>query len=143
MVTVNLTLLVELVLFLIFLWGAHRIAFKPVVKILDEREEKIAADRQAGEDAAREADSLSKIHSDRIAEVRRAAGREMDGLRREAMQDRLARVQKRQQEADAAIDELRGRLAEEIAQQRSAYDAVMPDLVNRIKGQVVTGGNGP
>ena len=32
MVTVNLTLLVELVLFLIFLWGAHRIAFKPVVK---------------------------------------------------------------------------------------------------------------
>ena len=67
----------------------------------------------------------------------------MDGLRREAMQDRLARVQKRQHEADAAIDELRGRLSEEVAQQRSAYDALMPDLVNRIKGQIVTGGNGP
>ena len=142
MVTVNLTLLVELVLFLIFLWGAHRIAFKPVVKILDDREEKIAADRQTGVDAAKEADSLSQIYSDRIAEVRRAAGREMDGLRREAQQDRLAQVQKRQHEADAMIAELRGHLAEEVAQQRNAYDALMPDLVNRIKGQIVTGGNG-
>ena len=45
MVTINLTLFVQLGLFLIFMWGARKLIFDPILKVLDSREEKLEQDQ--------------------------------------------------------------------------------------------------
>ena len=49
MVTINATIIVELVLFLLFLWGTQRYILAPVLKNIDEREDSIEQDRAQAE----------------------------------------------------------------------------------------------
>ena len=36
MININATLVIELILFLVFLWGVNRLAFRPILKAMDD-----------------------------------------------------------------------------------------------------------
>jgi len=80
MVTLNATLLVELVLFLGFLWVLRRIVFRPLLALMDARTDKVTGDR-VGAEADREAaermkaryiDTLTRTNQEALQRLRHA-----------------------------------------------------------------------
>ncbi|MCR4780532.1 MAG: F0F1 ATP synthase subunit B [Ruminiclostridium sp.] len=67
--TIIFTLINTLIIFLLYKFFLH----KPVMKILDERKEKIAGEMKAAEDAQAEAEAMKQEYSDKLKESREEA----------------------------------------------------------------------
>jgi F-type H+-transporting ATPase subunit b len=67
--TIIFTLINTLIIFLIYRFFLH----KPVMKILDERKEKIAGEMKAAEDAQAEAEAMKQEYFDKLKESREEA----------------------------------------------------------------------
>ena len=70
MVTINATLLVELILFLVFLWGTQRYILTPVLKNMDERTDSIENDHAQAESNTTASVALEKKYRHEIAVIR-------------------------------------------------------------------------
>ena len=79
MVIVNLTLFVELGLFLLFLWAMQRWVLMPLLAVMDERRAKMAGDADAADAAERRAKELENEIF-----LRRREEREVEAVRKTA-----------------------------------------------------------
>ncbi len=94
LITFNVTLLVQVVIFVLMAWFLWRFAWGPLVRVLEKREERIEAGLRAAEESEK-----------RLAEVRTEVQRMLDDSRTQA-RDIIARAH---QEATADADEVRNR----------------------------------
>ncbi len=130
-------LLAQLVNFLIVLYLLNRLAFRPIIRVLDERRQRIEAGLRDAENARRERELAGQERAAALGEARREAA------------DILARAQKAAEDlrqADLAatrqeLERLRERAAAEIEseKQRAIADlrAEVADLALAAAGKVV------
>ena len=83
MVTLNFTIVVQLGLFLIFLWSVNRLVFGPVLITLDQRNEKLADDEVSTETDSRKAGELEGSYLAEMSAARRGSLNATDAARRE------------------------------------------------------------
>lgn len=140
MVTLNLTLIVQLVLFLVFLWGMHRLAFRPTLEALDARDERIARDEEAAAVAAKEAAKLESRYADELAAARQEASAMVSQVRREAVDDRNARLAEARRAADEAVAAARAAAQQELAAERARYEELVPGLLAEMRRKMSLGG---
>jgi len=141
MVTLNLTLIVQLVLFLVFLWGMHRLAFRPTLEALDARDEQIARDEDAAAAATKEAAKLEGRYAEELAAARQEAAAMISEVRREAVDERNARLAEARREADEAVAAARAAAQQELAGERAHYDELLPGLLGEMRRKMSLGGS--
>ena len=73
MVDINYTLIAQIVNFLILVAVVSWFAYKPIIKIMEERQNKIAADLQNAENVKIEAQNVKKEYDRQLAEARSEA----------------------------------------------------------------------
>ena len=117
MVSLNFTLFVVLGMFLIFLWAMQRFIFKPVLKLTDERDEKMAEDRTVAREASAEAEQIEDEYGARLAQIHRDANLHITRTRRAAQEEHHAKVEAFKQKAEAELHDLRAAVEQEIATQ--------------------------
>ena len=141
MVTINLTLLIELGLFLVFLWGTQKYILAPVVKNLDDREESIQADHAKADENAHKADDLEKEYRHEIAVIRRQSDEQVRAAQQQSQQEHQAFLISERAKAEDAIAKVRAEAMAMVDEQQAKMEAEVPELAKRIQARL-TGRNG-
>ncbi len=84
MISINATLVVQIVNFLILIWILNRILFRPIFKIIDEREDFIASSKADIERIEAEAMGKIRAYENRMSKARAEARARRDTARGEA-----------------------------------------------------------
>ncbi len=133
MVDFNFTIVVQLLLFLLFLGVTHRIVLIPVLRTMDKREETVEQNEEQAQENNREAAKLEqKFHED-MASARRQATIRLEKARREAMDERADQVMRRRREGDSVVEKVRAEAHEQVEQERSHYDELSADLTEALE----------
>jgi F-type H+-transporting ATPase subunit b len=140
MVDLNVTLVVELVLFLIFLWVSNKVAIQPMLRAMDEREEGIASDREAARMASEQADEAESEYARGVAQARRAATAGIESARREAQAARTATLAQRRREGQVRIDAARAEAEAALREQQTEIEAQAPGVADAIAARLGMGG---
>lgn len=116
-----------------------RLLFKPILRVMGQREEAIRSARELAERSAAQAAQASQEFEKRTAEARSELYRQMDEMRRAATDERAAILARTRAEAEAQIAEASARLAadaEEARRKLSAEaDALGAAVAERILGR--------
>jgi len=128
MVTINLTLLVELLLFLGFLWLVHRYIVVPVLQNADAREAEVEQDQTTAVEATEASESLEREYRRKRAALHREASQRIAQAHREAQRKHLDRMAELKAEEEKQIVALRNELRQMVDQQRDDYDRLSREL---------------
>ena len=140
MVTINSTMLIELVLFLVFLWGTQRYILTPVLKNLDERGESIEQHHTEAEANTVEAESLEKEYRHEIAIIRRNADEKVHTIRQKSQQEHREFLIEERAKAEKTIVTIRQEVQKHVESQREAIMAEVPGVVKSIEVNLNIGG---
>ena len=132
MVIINFTLLVELGLFLIFLWGTAVFILRPVLRLLDEREDNIAREEHQAGEALEEEAQLRKQSADARNALRSRIEKAYRRARFELREEHGAKLTEERRKSDAAIAEARDAALKQIEVERSSYAALSSELANSL-----------
>ena len=100
MVNFNATLIAQILNFLILVFVLAKFAYKPVVRIMDERKNKIAGDLEAAEKAKDEAEAVKAEYAAKLANARQEAQAIIDNARKtaQAAHDKIVAETKAEQD---------------------------------------------
>lgn len=132
MVIINFTLLVELGLFLVFLWGTAVFILRPVLRLLDEREDNIAREQHQTDEALEKEALLRKQSADARNAVRARIEKEYQRARFALREERGAKLKEERRKSDAAIAEARNAAFKRIEAERSSYGALSSELADSL-----------
>jgi F-type H+-transporting ATPase subunit b len=135
-------LIILLVLFTALVYPVNRLIFKPIFRVLDEREEKIAGTRRQADRLFAEADEVLERYEQSLREVRQDAEQErkqtLEGARADgAAKTAIARgeaereVTRAREEVAAALDDARGTL-------RAQSESLASEIAARVLGRVLS-----
>ena len=100
MVNFNAKLIAQILNFLILVFVLAKFAYKPVVRIMDERKNKIAGDLEAAEKAKDEAEAVKAEYAAKLANARQEAQAIIDNARKtaQAAHDKIVAETKAEQD---------------------------------------------
>lgn len=139
----NATILVEVVLFFIFLWVLSKWVLPPITKVLAERQETIRARLVEAEEAKKSLASAEADYQQALADARHEAAR----IREEARVQGAALIaearQRAQDEAQAILDDARRQITADreraFAEIKTEIGAIATELASRVVGEPVPG----
>ncbi len=107
------SLAIYLVNFLLVLILLYLFAYKPILKLMDERADRIRESLEAADLARQEAASSQEAIQEQITEARREGQRIMDQTREAADRFRTEEMDKARQEAEAFVERAKADIARE------------------------------
>lgn len=126
MVDLNMTLVAQILNFLILVLILTKVAYKPLMKALKEREDKIAKSIASAEDDERKAKVILEDYQKQLASARIQAQEIVDKAAKLAAEEREASIS----ETRAEIERMRKAAQEDIVREREL-------AVAKLKGEVV------
>lgn len=136
MVTINLTIVIQVLLFLVFMWTMNKWVFAPVLTLLDARRETVERDKKQAGEAQETAVRLERKYAVEIAAIHREASQQVVQAHRAAQEAHNERVLKLKQEAEAELREVRERVMGEVSEQRKQYPSCVPELADAVYGAI-------
>lgn len=116
-----------------------RLVFRPVLKVIKQREDAAVSARQLAEKAADEARKASDEFDRKTSAARAEVYRQMEDMRRTALADRAALIDETRREADKTLADARAALDRDVTEARARLDAdanaLAADAAARILGR--------
>ena len=117
----------------------NRLVFKPVLAVIQKREDAVSSARQLAEQAAAEARHATEEFDRKTQLARAEIYRQMDDMRQAALADRTALIDDTRREAEAALADGRIQLARGVDAARATLgadaEALASEATNRILGR--------
>jgi F-type H+-transporting ATPase subunit b len=113
LLTLNATLIAQLLIFLVTLAFLYRVAWGPLLGILEARRKRIEEGVEAAEQAKREREAAEREYQARLEEARRQGQRILDRIAKEGEELRKELEAKARQDADAIITRARSEIQQE------------------------------
>jgi F-type H+-transporting ATPase subunit b len=125
LIDINATLIAQMLNFLVLVVLLRIFAYKPIVKMLKEREERIAGSIKKADDDAAAAEATLKQYQEQLAGARVKAQEIIDKAEKRTREDHEASMQT----TKAEIDQMKHAAQQEIQRERAL-------AVEKLKGQV-------
>ena len=126
MIDINATLVAQMLNFLILVVILRLVAYKPIVRMLKEREDRIAGSIKKADDDAAEAEAVLNDYKAQLATARTKAQAIMDKAEKRARDEHTAKLQ----ETNVEINQLKEAAQQQIQRERS-------QAVEQLKSQMV------
>jgi len=133
MISVNATLFVQVLHFLLMVFIMNRLLLRPTLRQIDEREKHIVQAKKDTEDMAIEAERLAEKRLFVEKEARRKAGEERNSMKEEAAAAAHTIFEKTRVE----VSEIRARMDKEIEAQVKEATAVLDQEVAKLAEDIV------
>ena len=137
MISINLTLLVQMAIFLTVLVLLNWLLFQPLLRTFDARTHRVEdAEAKA---RALEAETASRItaYEGKLAEARAEGGRERGTIRQRALEEEDRMMRRVQEEAGDKLGELRERIAREYREASATLKSEAESLARQVVGRVL------
>jgi F-type H+-transporting ATPase subunit b len=139
MLEINLSVFWVVGLLLLLAVILDRLVFRPVLKVIKQREDAATSARTLAEQAAEEARRAGDEFEKKTQLARAEVYRQMDDMRRSAQADRTALIEETRKEAESALAQARADLARDVDTARARLDqdaeALATDAAARILGR--------
>jgi F-type H+-transporting ATPase subunit b len=116
-----------------------RLVFRPVLRVVAQREQAVSSAQVLAERAAEEARRAGAEFERKTQDARANLHRQMEELRRTALEERTALMGATRREADQALAEARASLADDVERARSRLeadaDSLAAEATHRILGR--------
>lgn len=136
MVALNLTLLVQVGLFLAFTWLMNTYVFKPLLQVMDNRAAQMEQDRTRSQEAGRDAARLEKEYAAQVAILHREASTRLNRALRDAQNEHSGRVQEVKRAGESAVAEAREAARAKVAEERKHYPALAAELAGEMAARL-------
>ena len=142
MVTINLTIVVEVGLFLVFVWAMNRFVFRPLLRVMDKRAARIEDDKTKAAAEVAEAEQLETRYASTVAAIHRDATHKIVEAHREAQVAHTERVatMKKKEEEELAL--LREEAMRQVDEERKRYPELAAALANAMAERLRLKGSG-
>ena len=141
MITIDLSMFVELVGFLILMVMLNSMLYKPIRRMLEERESRMSSIQSDVEKFERNADQLLKDFDRKMADARSAGQGELERLKQEAREEEHRLSDASSKEADAKKQDLMKDLTAQIEAARkdlsAKVDAFAVEISQKLLGRAV------
>lgn len=136
MVTLNFTLFVQLLLFLLFLWGMQRFVFSKALKQLDDRDHYISQQESRAEVDRDLAQAQEERYAEALRDAMHNADKQFRDARRAALDELEEQTARQREQADRAVAIVREQAAKEALSERTAYHRLAPELAESIAKRI-------
>ncbi len=132
MIQINITLIIQIINFLVFMLLLNALLYKPVVAKIRERENRIRKDREKAAELDQQVQEQEKRHQEELAVARQQGALEKNALTAEAKKKEAAILDKARLEAARIVEDMKASIRVEAEQVRKALDAEMAPLAQSI-----------
>jgi F-type H+-transporting ATPase subunit b len=140
----NGSLIVVLILFIIFVFVLNRLLFKPISRVLDEREALTVGATAEARAASRQYQARLADYEASIRQARAESYRQLEQRRAGALAERQRLIEEAKQQAAGQIDSARSEVARQAADARAALERESRQIAEQISrtvlGRAVGGG---
>lgn len=140
MLSVDKTLIIQLVIFLVGLFLLNRLVFRPLLGVWDRREELTAGTLRGAEEMIRKADSAIAEYNEKIADARAQATEARNELRQQGQNESSRMLLSAREAAQAELEGARGVLESEVAKIRADLQGEVESLAAEISDRVLRKG---
>jgi F-type H+-transporting ATPase subunit b len=138
---INYTLLIQMVNFLLLVLILNWLLVKPVMKIIDERRNRVEGNEDEAERLMNEADENISEYEGKLAEARMTASREKEKIRMEGIQLETEILKTARDETRKMIENMKVRIEEESRQasldMKKEIDSLSLEMAERILGRKI------
>ena len=131
------TLLVLMTLFVVLVFPANVLIFKPIFQMMDEREEKIAGTRRHADRLFAEAEEVLQRYEQSLREVRQDAEHERKQILERARGDGSAKTAEARGEAEQEVARAREEVAAALDQARSMLRSQSEGLAREVAARAL------
>ena len=137
LLTLNGTLIAQLLIFLVMLGVLYRFAWGPLLKILNERRERIQQGVEATERAKRELEEAERERQAKLEEARHEAQAILDRIAKQGEDLRKELETKAREQADALIARARAEIGQEREKAVQDLRSQVADLAVMAAGRII------
>ncbi|WAC08626.1 MAG: ATP synthase F0 subunit B [Thermodesulfobacteriota bacterium] len=131
-------LVIQGLIFLFVLWFLNKILFKPVLKIIREREERTEGFLNQAEQVDEKAEKTLELYNEKFRQARKEAVELKRKIILEGAEKREAVIDKARKEAQGFLEEMRRNIAEEAERTKKTLHQQV-DAIGRIMAQKALG----
>jgi F-type H+-transporting ATPase subunit b len=137
MISINATLVIQALNFLILMWILNRILFKPIFQIIEDRDRVVEESKAEIIRLNDERDKKTETVERQLSVVRKTANEERERIRMDANHQAELITRQATQKAEKHIDEVRRKAGEEADQARKDAELYRDTLVNLVFQKVM------
>ena len=128
-----------IILILILHFYFKRVLFRPLERVLQERDEATVGARRAAEESLRRAEQKATEYEEAIRAARAEAYREQDQIRRQLAAEQESKIQDLRKRLDEMVREAKARIEQEAEAARETVMASAGSLADEIADTVLAG----
>jgi F-type H+-transporting ATPase subunit b len=141
MIALDISVVWQILLFLVLWLIVSKVLFRPYMALLDEREQKTTGADDNSYDLEHEAERLRAQYEEAIANAAAAGNATKDAIVQQARQQREVLLSSAREEAAGILERVRLQVRSQLAQERDLAireaDAVAHDMIGKILGRRV------
>jgi F-type H+-transporting ATPase subunit b len=141
MVSLNATVFIQIINFLVLIWALNTVFYKPIRRILSQRNEKISGLEKGIDKFEHDAVEKDLALKSGIKQARENGLRNKEALEAEAREEEKKIIEKINEKARADLEEIRAKITREAESARMALlkevDGFADDISRRILGRAV------
>jgi len=137
MIELNWSIFLQMFNFLLLMFILNKILYKPILKILEEREKKISDGQQEVKDLAAQGNKLVATYNEKLQAAKVEAMASKANARKQAVEQVNAVIQEARGKAEQEILQVRQRVASEIETAKKQLEPELASMAATIAEQVL------
>ncbi len=137
MIQINITLIIQIINFLVLLLLLNALLYKPVIAKIREREAWIRNDREKAAELDGQVQEQEERHQQELAMVRQTGAQEKNALTAETKKKEAEILDKARAEAARIVEDMKASIRVEAEEVRKALTAQMTPLVQSISEKIL------
>jgi F-type H+-transporting ATPase subunit b len=138
-ITIDLAFVFQLINFLLLMLVLNFLLYRPLRRVIAERDGEIAASRKKAAEVDREVQDQVAAYEARMREVKSTVSQERAVLKKEALVEEGAIIEKARAEAAGSLDAIKAKVAQEAADARTILQeqarALSRDICEKVLGR--------
>lgn len=137
MIELNFTLIIQALNFLLLIWILNKILYKPILKILDERDERVAGGQDKAKKLLEEGQAVFGNYNQKLHAAKIDAITVKNATRKEAVDQANGIIEDARKKAETIVVDVQKEMAEEIARVKKELEPELGVMSSTIAQQIL------
>lgn len=137
MIELNFTLFIQVINFLVLIVVLNKILYKPILRILDERDERVAGGQEKAKKLVEESQSILGSYNQKLHNAKLDAITVKNATRKEAAEQANKIIDDARKNAEDIVLDVQKEMAEEIARVRKELEPELGVMASTIAQQIL------
>lgn len=141
MLEIDGTLIVAMISFIVFVFIMNAVFYRPIIKIMEERQAFLAKNEETAKNADAESDKISEQKQNELSEARAAATKNVAVNSDKFKKEQKAGIEEFSKEQKIITENRKNALSEEAEQAKAEISTGVEDIANIISSKILGGTN--